>query len=336
VFIPLLSNFNSSSFIGQVHSRSHFTRIDQALLFGPQYIPAAAAYTTYPSHSELAPFSVKILTKLSLSILPSTLATLIERSVESERILAGFTQIISTESMGDVTLAEEFAEQATGAGAPSMDGESGSLEQASRLAALDLLIQDTELNRPFPNVAHFLLFGGKVGDQTRQDPHALGARKTSIHILLVPVLVNTGIPRLRGKQKEKGKIEPPVDPLFITLPGLAERCYRVFYQLCIHPRTSDFTTRYLGIMMITVTVGHMSQCTSHVEHCQWQRRGELQALSFKLQVLPGPSGADSPFSFMSPFSTSLVFGVLLHENFAKPRLLATRRYLGLFRCLTES
>ena len=242
VFIPLLSNFNSSSFVGQVHSRSHFTRIDQALLFRPQYIPAVAAYMAYPSHSELVLLSVKILAKLSLSISPSTLVTLIERSVESERILAGFTQIISTESMDDITLAEEFAEQTTGAGAPSMNSESGSLEQANRLAALDLLIQDTELNRPFPNVAHFLLFGG-VGDQTIQDPHALGARQTSIHILLE--LVNAGVPRLRGKRKEKGEMGHPVDPLFLTLPGLAERCYRVLYQLCIHPKTSDFTTRYL-------------------------------------------------------------------------------------------
>jgi nuclear pore complex protein Nup205 len=38
---------------------------------------------------------------------------------------------------------------------------------------------------------------------------------------------------------------PPVDPLFLTLPGLAKRCYQVLYQLCIHPRTSVFTTRYL-------------------------------------------------------------------------------------------
>ena len=242
VFIPLLSDFNSSSFIGQVHSRSYFTRIDQALSFGPQYIPAVAVYMAYASHPELVLLSVKILAKLSLSISPSTLVTLIERSPESERITAGFKQIISTESMDDIILAEEFAEQTTGAGAPSMDSGSGSLEQANRLAALDLLIQDTEVNRPFPNIAHFLLFGGKVGDQTIQDPHALGARQTSIHILLE--LVNAGIPRLRGKQKERDEVAS-VDPLFITLPGLAERCYRVLYQLCIHPRTSDFTTRYL-------------------------------------------------------------------------------------------
>ena len=71
-----------------------------------------------------------------------------------------------------------------------------------------------------------------VGDQTIQDPHALGARQTSIHVLLE--LVNAGILRFRGKRKEKGGMGPPVDPLFLTLPGLAERCYRVLYQLCIH------------------------------------------------------------------------------------------------------
>jgi nuclear pore complex protein Nup205 len=42
-----------------------------------------------------------------------------------------------------------------------------------------------------------------------------------------------------------GEIGPPVDLLFLTLPGLPERCYLVLYQLCMHPRTSDLTTRYL-------------------------------------------------------------------------------------------
>ena len=243
MFIPLLSIFNTSSFVGHVHSRSYFTRIDQALLFGPQYIPAVAAYMVYPSHSELVLLSVKILAKLSLSISPSKLVTLIERSVESEQILAGFTQIISTESMDNITLAEEFAKQTTGAGAPSMDSKSGSLEQANCLAALDLLIQDMELHRSFPNVAHFLLFGGKIGDQTIQDPYALRARQTSIHILLE--LINAGIPRFKRKWKEKVEMGPLVELLFLTLPGLAERCYQVLYQLCIYLRTSDFTTCYL-------------------------------------------------------------------------------------------
>lgn len=126
----------------------------------------------YPLHSELVPLSIKILAKLSLSISPSTLVTLIERSVESERILAGFT----VQNQWTIV---HWQRNATGAGAPSIDSDSGSLEQANRLAALDLLIQDTELNRPFPNVAHFLLFGGNfrcVASVTRCPDKAPGIR----------------------------------------------------------------------------------------------------------------------------------------------------------------
>ncbi|KAF9477995.1 hypothetical protein BDN70DRAFT_880524 [Pholiota conissans] len=243
VFIPLLSDFDSAPFVGQVHTRSYFMRFDQALSFGPSYIPSLATYMAYPSHSELVLLSVKIISKLSLSTSPSTLLTLIQRCPESERILAGFTQIMSSDSLENVARAEEFAEQATGAGAPDVDVISESLEQAIRLAALDLLIQDTAANRPYPNIAHFVLFGGKAGEQVIQDPHALGARRTSIHVLFD--LINSGVPRLRGKRKERDEIVDHTIPLFTSLPELAERCYRVVYQLCVHSRTSDFTCRYL-------------------------------------------------------------------------------------------
>ena len=243
VFLPLLSEFNSSEIVGQVYSRSFFTRLDEALSFGPQYIPALAAYMAYATYSELVILSVKIVAKLSLLTSPSTLVALIERSSDSDRILSGFTQILASESLDDVEEAETFAEQTTGAGAPDIDAPSESLEQSIRLAALDLLTQDTASNRPYPNVAHFLLFGGKGGEYVIQDPHALGARRTSIHVLLE--LLNAGVPRLKGKSKDHRTQPIPVTPLFSRSPGLAERCYRVIYQLCIHPRTSDFTTRYL-------------------------------------------------------------------------------------------
>ena len=123
-----------------------------------------------------------------------------------------------------------------------MGSDSGSLEQANRLAALALLIQNTELNRPFPNIAQFLLFSSKLGIKQFKILTPSGLVK-QVYILLE--LVSAGILRLRGKRKERGEIGPPVDPLFLTLPGLAECCYRVLYQICIHPRTSDFTTLYL-------------------------------------------------------------------------------------------
>ncbi|KAF8064189.1 nucleoporin Nup186/Nup192/Nup205 [Lyophyllum atratum] len=222
VLVPLLTEIDSAPIVGQVHSRSFYTKFDQELTFDPHYIPSLAAYIAFPNHPELVLLSIKILSTLSASMPSSNLATLIERSNESERILAGFVNIMDVESLEDPADGETFAEETTGAGAPDMD-ETPPLVQAIRLAALDLLIQETEANRPYPNIAHFLLFGAAKAEQQIQDPHALGARRTSVHVLFD--LVNAGVPRLKGKGKERD--HDPLTPLFITLPGLAERCYRL-------------------------------------------------------------------------------------------------------------
>lgn len=243
VFVPLLTEIDSAPIIGVVHPRSYYTPFDQALSFGPQYIPALAAYVTFPAHAELALLSIKIISALSSSSLCSNLMALIAKSNDSERILGGFVQVLTFESMADVAQAETAAEQTTGAGAPDPDGPPDLLQQAVRLAALDLMILHTQYGRSYPNVAHYLLFGSSAAEHQIQDPHALGARRTGIHVILD--MVNEGVPRLRNKGKERDRRYIPSTPLFITLPGLAERCYRVIQQLCIHSKTSDFTTRYL-------------------------------------------------------------------------------------------
>lgn len=242
VFIPLLTEIDSAPIIGVVHPRSYYTRFDQALSFGPPYIPALAAYVTFPAHAELVLLSIKIISVLSSSPICSNLMTLISKSNDSERILGGYAQVLASESVEDVAEAETVAEQTTGAGAADSDGQSELIQQAARLGALDLLIHNTHPDRSYPNIAHFLLFGGSGTDQM-QDPHALGARRTSVHVLLD--LVNAGVPRLKTKGKERDRRIRQMTPLFITLPGLAERCYRVIHQLCVHPKTSDFATRYL-------------------------------------------------------------------------------------------
>ncbi|KAG5340572.1 hypothetical protein C0989_001177 [Termitomyces sp. Mn162] len=240
VLVPLLTEIDSTPIVGPVHPRSYYNKFDQELSFGPQYIPALAAYISLANHSELVLLSVKILSSLSTSLSSMNLAALIDRSSESERILAGFVNLLSVQSLEDVSSAETAVEENTGAGAPDFD-KLPDLTQAIRLAALDLLIQETEPSRPYPNISHFLLFGTAKSEQQIQDPHALGARRTSIHVLLE--LLNAGVPRLKGKGNEHE--QDYLTPLFITLPELAEKCYRVVYQLCTHLRTSDFTTRYL-------------------------------------------------------------------------------------------
>ncbi|KAJ7145837.1 nucleoporin Nup186/Nup192/Nup205 [Mycena epipterygia] len=240
VLLPLLHEFDSAPVIGTVHPRSYFTRFDQALSYGPQYAPALAAYVSYPTHPELVLLSVKILSALSSSGAFSSLYTLVERSDESDRIMAGFMRILGSESGTDVLLAETVAEQSTGAGAADADDKNAvALQQAIRLAVLQFFIKNTEASRPYPNIAHFFLFSNTKAEHVIQDPHALGARRTCIHVILD--LVNIGVLRLDA-QDDSG---PDSDPLFITLPGLAELFYRTLYQLCTHSRTSEFTMRYL-------------------------------------------------------------------------------------------
>jgi nuclear pore complex protein Nup205 len=111
-----------------------------------------------------------------------------------------------------------------------------------RLAVLDLFIRNTDAGQQYPNIAHYLLFGDTLNEQQIQDPHALGARRTCIHSILD--LVNTGVPRINGKGRGHRHVSVTT-PLFMTNPALAAQCYRVIYQLCVHPRTSDFTMRYL-------------------------------------------------------------------------------------------
>ncbi|KAF9238369.1 nucleoporin Nup186/Nup192/Nup205 [Melanogaster broomeanus] len=225
VLVPILSEFDSAPFVGNVHSRSYYTRFDQALTYGTKYIPAIAAYVVYPAYPELVFLAVKIVTQLSASTSITSLSTLIERSPDSERILSGFRQLLDVESLDDVEAAESTAEQNTGAGAADREPQEP-LDQAIRLAILDLLAQNTERGKSYPNI-------DAEGEHQIQDPHAMGARRTCAHVILD--LVNAGVPRAWGHG----------EPLFNVLPALSERCYRVIHQLCVHPRTSDATMRYL-------------------------------------------------------------------------------------------
>ncbi|KAI0651312.1 nucleoporin Nup186/Nup192/Nup205 [Trametes meyenii] len=241
VFLPLLSELNEPALTGDVPPVSYFIRFDQALSFTPEYIPAIAAYICYPAYPELMLLSVKILSTLASSTALTQLALLIDRSSESIRILDGYLHALDTHVAEDVEAAETTAEQCTGAGAPDVDGPSDLLTQAIRLAILDLFVQHTQSNRPFPNLAHFLLFGGVSPDKQIQDPHALGARRSCVHSVLD--LLNFGVPRLKGKESRRRQALG--EPLFISLPAFAERCYHVIFQLCQHPRTSEPTMRYL-------------------------------------------------------------------------------------------
>ena len=243
LLLPLIGELDTVPLAATVHPRSYYTRFDQALAYGPRYIPAIATYVVYPAHPELVFLAVKIIAQLTGSLPVQTMLNLIERSSDSERILSGFRQLLESDSVDDVSAAEVHAEQATGAGAPDRESQEP-LDQAIRSATLDLLVRNTRTDRPHPNIAHFLLFGGSETNYQIQDPHALGAHRTCVHVILD--LINVGVPVIRGKGKDRERrAMASMDPLFTVLPALAEKCYCVIHNLCVHPRTSDAMMRYL-------------------------------------------------------------------------------------------
>ncbi|KAH9922299.1 nucleoporin Nup186/Nup192/Nup205 [Epithele typhae] len=239
IFLPLLSELNEPTLVGDIPPVSFFIKLDQALSFTPDYIPALAAYITYSNYPELQLLSVKILTMLASSATPSQLAVFIDRSSESLRILEGYLRILDNNVSEDVEVAEENAEETTGAGAADPEGVSDVLVQAIRLAVLDLLIQNTNPSRSFPNIAHFLLFGNASSTSQIEDPNALQGRRACVHSILD--LLNFGVRRL-GERDQENVLGPP---LFLTLPAFAERCYHIIYNLCQHKLTSESTMRYL-------------------------------------------------------------------------------------------
>ncbi|KAF8121263.1 hypothetical protein EV363DRAFT_1568869 [Boletus edulis] len=132
----------------------------------------------YPCDHDLVLLAVRIISQLSCSTSVTSLLTLIERSPDSERILSGFRQLLDVDSLDDVDMAETTTEHSTGAGAADRETQEP-LDQAIRIAILNLLIQS---------------------EHQIQDPHAIGARQTCMHVILD--LVNVGVPRMRTKGKD--------------------------------------------------------------------------------------------------------------------------------------
>ncbi|KAH9976638.1 nucleoporin Nup186/Nup192/Nup205 [Lactifluus volemus] len=212
-----------------------------ALSFSPNHVPIIAVYVAYRSHPEVSLLSVKILNLLTRSPAFASLATLLERSPDSERIIVGYRQLLDAETLCGLDAAENDEDKFTGAGALESDIVPPGLSQAVRIAVLDLLAQNTRPGASYPNVAHFLLLGA-TNVQQIQDPHALGAQRTLIHVILD--WVNIGIPRTHRGKNDREPVAH-AEPLFGVMPALAERFYRVLHNLCTHRNTSDFAMRYL-------------------------------------------------------------------------------------------
>lgn len=244
------------SFAGKL-SQSFLSRLDQGLSLVQRAIPAIGSYVVHEAHPELIFLAIRVLAALSQSPSFQNIASLIERSAESTIILDGFVRLLEIETDDDVTTSEEWIDLWTGAGAPDLEGQREMFGQAIRLGIVDLLLRGTRRSRA-SSLSFLLLFGHTSADSQIQDPHALGARQACLHVVLQ--LLNTGVPRLHGKGKERERRRMgTARPLFETQPMLAERLYKLIYQLCDHPQTSssimlylrtreDFFARHLAIM----------------------------------------------------------------------------------------
>ncbi|KAI0695309.1 nucleoporin Nup186/Nup192/Nup205 [Cytidiella melzeri] len=243
IFVPALLSIEDAAAVGEIHPVSYYIKFDQALLYGPDFIPALASYISYPAYPELRLLSVKTLSALATSSNASQLAVIISRSSDSDRILDGYQHILDTEALVDVNTAETIADECTGAGAPDAELPTDIVTQATRLAVLDFFNQNTQPGLPYPNVAHLLLFGGIQSENQIQDPNALGAKRACIHAILD--VLNDGVPRLGADTRSHRAQSVAGQTLASRLPAFAERCYQVIRQLCRHSRTSEFTMRYL-------------------------------------------------------------------------------------------
>ncbi|THH28187.1 hypothetical protein EUX98_g6010 [Antrodiella citrinella] len=239
VLLPLLSEASDKSSFQDIHPSSYHVKLSQALFFNPEYISAIATYVTYQRHLEARLLSVKILSLLAGPTTVRQLAVIIDRSPNSTRILNGFLNVVGSESWVDVETAEIEADRYTGAGATIDQAPADVVTQAVRIALLDFLTVNTSPDLPYPNIAHFILFG-QVESQTQiRDPTAVDGQRTCIHALVD--LLNRGIPRSNTRDQD----EIQEDALFFSLPGLAERSYGVIHRLCKHPSTTVFVSRYL-------------------------------------------------------------------------------------------
>ncbi|TPX65975.1 hypothetical protein SpCBS45565_g04779 [Spizellomyces sp. 'palustris'] len=115
-----------------------------------------------------------------------------------------------------------------------------------RMAILDLLLVNVTAVRPSPTIAHFLLgYTGRISaaQSSVNDPSGLSGEYNCLHAILNLIRV-----RARDTARPHDALEfedVRAQPLFVTHPRLAERCYRLIYHLCADSFTSASTMRYL-------------------------------------------------------------------------------------------
>ncbi|KAF8525593.1 nucleoporin Nup186/Nup192/Nup205 [Hysterangium stoloniferum] len=241
ILLPLLAQFEGST--GNLNFLiSSVVPFDQLLNWTPTLVVKIALCTLYAEIEEIKLLSIRIITQLSESTRRiSRLAVIFERTEESYIISDSFMLLLQRSSSEDASPSVELVDLSTGAGAP-VTSVYYDLTHAIRLAILQLMLKNTLPDKPAPNVAHTLL--GFCPDTTHsnqlaiQDPQAANSRRTCLHVILD--LLNDGVPR-----QGLGDAAHAAPAFLITQPVVAERCYKLIYQLCTQRATTTVLMRYL-------------------------------------------------------------------------------------------
>ncbi|KAL7408793.1 nucleoporin Nup186/Nup192/Nup205 [Mrakia frigida] len=255
VLLPTLAESQIS--LGTSSYPSSVAPLDQHLLYAHPVVVQIALLVNFVEDPELVLLSVKTITLLSQSSFfvavdrfenvysshMNRLVGIIDSSDESLRILDGYVRRLEADEEEDLAWPQDDPIESL----VTSDAESSSskdLTQAIRFAILDLLLQNTTQGAPGPNVAHFLAgfdLNRPASEMSIEDPQAQGARISCLHIVFE--LLAQGAPRETDGAVDQSEFAIP--SLLTRNPGLAEKCSRLVYQLCVHDLTASATTRYI-------------------------------------------------------------------------------------------
>ncbi|KAG8801256.1 hypothetical protein FRC17_006685, partial [Serendipita sp. 399] len=260
MLVPAIQSFDFSSILSNFMP-GQLIALDHHLLFNHILVERVALLVTLPS-PEIQLLCIRILGMLALSpnftIMDqqasrmarrlNRLAAIVQNSDDSVRINDGFAALLNADSAETADLTEDL-ELYIGAGAPAREegAEDLSLTHIIRLEIIDLLLKNTEKGRPSPNIAHLLLgfdvATASTNEMAIQDPSALNSTTSCFHV--ITELLSDGIPLLDSTRRRREEQSLSRTPLYFKAPLLAEKCHRLFYQLCSHELTSKPAARYL-------------------------------------------------------------------------------------------
>jgi nuclear pore complex protein Nup205 len=219
--------------------------LDLHLLHKPEVVVRVATYVNVYVHNEIAFLSIKIVTALSDSThwnaewqfrdfyraQMNRLAGVLDTSQETLRIIDGYVRRLESDNVDPDPIERDEEDPVVDFDELKGELDGAGMDQAIRGAVLDLLLLNTQSHRPAPNVAHLLL-GYDIRSRSReaevQNPAAEGSRIACLHTILS--LLAPG---------------PTGDEFRELHAPLAEKCYRLVLQLCLHDYTSASTSRYL-------------------------------------------------------------------------------------------